>query len=93
MNKHDWESVIGRHLDEIASAEEIAALSEKLESDADTRLLYLRLAGIHATLATGELDEPASGEAEDQLLELLEQLESSRKQGGRRTIVDDQRWS
>ena len=93
MNRHDWESVIGRHLDGIASAEEIAALSEKLESDADTRLLYLRLAGIHATLATGELDEPASGEDEDQLLELVEQLESSRKQGGRRTIVDDQRWS
>ena len=94
MNRHDWESVIGRHLDGIASAEEIAALSEKLESDADTRLLYLRLAGIHATLATGELDEPASGEAEDQLLELVEQLESSRKQQrGWRTIVDGQRWS
>jgi hypothetical protein len=94
MNRHDWESVIGRHLDGIASTEEIAALSEKLESDADTRLLYLRLAGIHATLATGELDEPASGEAEDQLLELVEQLESSPKQQrGRRTIVDDQRWS
>jgi ferric-dicitrate binding protein FerR (iron transport regulator) len=88
MNRHDWESVIGRHLDGIASAEEIAALSEKLESDADTRLLYLRLAGIHATLATGELDEPASGEAEDQLLDLVEQLESSRKQQrGRRTVL------
>ena len=65
MNKYDWESVIERHLDGIASAEEIAALSEKLESDADTRLLYLRLAGIHATLATGELDEPASSEDEE----------------------------
>jgi len=94
MNRHDWESVIGRHLDGIASAEEIAALSEKLESDADTRLLYLRLAGIHATLATGELDEPASGEAEDQLLDLVEQLESSTKHlRGRRTVVDGQRWS
>jgi len=94
MNKYDWESVIERHLDGIASAEEIAALSEKLESDADTRLLYLHLAEIHATLATGELDEPASSEDEDQLLGLVEQLESSRQQQeGRRTIVDDQRWS
>ena len=94
MNKYDWESVIGRHLDGIASAEEIAALSEKLESDADTRLLYLHLAEIHATLATGELDEPTSSEDEDQLLGLVEQLESSRQQQeGRRTIVDDQRWS
>ena len=94
MNKYDWESVIERHLDGIASAEEITALSEKLESDADTRLLYLRLAGIHATLATGELDDPASSEDEDQLRGLVEQLESSRQQQeGRRTIVDDQRWS
>ena len=79
MNRHDWESVIGRHLDGIASAEEIAALSGKLEADADTRLLYLRLAGIHATLATGQLVEPANTEAEDQLLDLIEQIESSRK--------------
>jgi hypothetical protein len=94
MNRHDWESVIGRHLDGIASAEEMAALSEKLESDADTRLLYLRLAGIHATLATRELDEPASGEAEDQLLDLVEQLESFTKHPrSRQTVVDGQRWS
>ena len=89
MNRHDWESVIGRHLDGIASAEEIAALSEKLESDADTRLLYLRLAGIHAKLATGALPEPTGGETEDQLRDLVVQLESSVKhrQGQRKILA------
>lgn len=57
MTDHDWESVIGRHLDGVATSDEVAGLSEQLESDADTRMLYLRMAGIHAALAADDLDE------------------------------------
>ncbi len=60
MNSHDWESVIQRHLDGAALPEEVAGLSEQLESDADTRMLYIQMARIHATLAADDLDESDS---------------------------------
>ena len=91
MNQLDWEFVIGRHLDGIATTEEVVALSAKLESDEHARLLYLRLAGIHAKLATGALSEPTGGETEDQLRDLVVQLESSVKE--RKALArNDQRW-
>ena len=92
MNQLDWEFVIGRHLDGVATAEEVMALSAKLESDEHARLLYLRLAGIHAELATGALSEPAGGETEDQLRDLVVQLESSVKRRKDLDGVSDQRW-
>ena len=55
MNTRDWESTIQRHLDGTASSEEVAELSGQLESDANTRKLYLQMARIHATLAADEL--------------------------------------
>jgi hypothetical protein len=92
MNQLDWEFVIGRHLDGIATTEEVVALSAKLESDEHARLLYLRLAGIHAKLATGAISEPTGGETEDQLRDLVVQLESSVKE--RKALVgNDQRWT
>jgi len=57
MNTHDWQSVIGRHLDGVATPDEVASLSAQLESDADTRTLYLQMARIHATLTADDLPE------------------------------------
>jgi ferric-dicitrate binding protein FerR (iron transport regulator) len=57
MNTHDWQSTIARHLDGIATPEEVAELSAQIESDPDTRMLYLKMARIHATLAAGDLPE------------------------------------
>ena len=72
MNDHDWESLIGRHLDGVASPEDVAELSRQIESDPDTRLLYLKLARVHATLSAAESDEPSvTTEAESRVLELL----------------------
>ena len=91
MNQLDWEFVIGRYLDGIATTEEVVALSAKLESDEHARLLYLRLAGIHAKLATGVLAARTGGETEDQLRDLVVQLESSVKE--RKALArNDQRW-
>jgi len=87
MNQLDWEFVIGRHLDGIATAEEVKALSAKLESDAQVRLLYLRLAEIHARLATGEIATPRDGTTEEQLRDLVVQLESSSKRRHRQWNV------
>lgn len=87
MNTHDWESVIARHFDGLASSEEIAGLSEQLESDAGTRLLYLRLARIHASLAAGESDEPSAVESEDRLFDLIKKLESFDERRGTRRLV------
>ncbi len=47
-----WEPMIQRHLDGIAGSEEVACLSEQLESDPELRKLYLQMARIHATLAS-----------------------------------------
>jgi len=92
MNQLDWEFVIGRYLDGIATAEEVKALSAELESDEHARLLYLRLAGIHAKLATGALAEPTGGETEDRLRDLVAQLESSVKERKALAGVTGQRW-
>ncbi len=64
MNAHDSRFLIQRHLDGIATSDELARLSQQLESDADARLLFLRMARIHATLAADDLDM-LSGDAGD----------------------------
>ncbi|MCS5630097.1 MAG: hypothetical protein NZ744_04650, partial [Pirellulaceae bacterium] len=92
MNHLDWELLIGRYLDGIATAEEVKALSAELESAEHTRLLYLRLAGIHAKLATGALAARTGGETEDQLRDLVVQLESSVKHRQDLAGVNGQRW-
>ena len=41
MSTNDWESLIAQHLDGDASPDEVAKLSEQIESDPELRLLYL----------------------------------------------------
>lgn len=55
MKSEDLESLIGRHLDGVASDEEVAALSMVLENDEEARQRYLQYANLHATLATLEI--------------------------------------
>jgi hypothetical protein len=75
VNEQYWEALIHRYLDGIATCEEVAQLSQQLESDAEMRLNYLRLADIHGVLATTEeFDEPAI-ESEARPLELVPQVE------------------
>lgn len=50
MNKEMLETLIGRHLDGIASEADIAALSRELESSEQARQLYLQFAHLHAAL-------------------------------------------
>lgn len=57
MSTNDWKSLIARHLDGDASQDELAKLSEQLESDPEVRLLYLKMARVHAALASGGLAE------------------------------------
>lgn len=57
MSTNDWKSLIARHLDGDASQDELATLSEQLESDPELRLLYLKMARVHATLASGGIAE------------------------------------
>ena len=57
MNTQDWQSVIARNLDGVASPDEVAELSGRIETDAETRKLYLQMARIHATLAADDLPE------------------------------------
>ncbi|MGF1579824.1 MAG: FecR domain-containing protein [Gemmataceae bacterium] len=57
MAEKDWATIIQCHLDGIASSEEVASLSEHLESDAELRKLYLKMARIHATLASEYFEE------------------------------------
>jgi ferric-dicitrate binding protein FerR (iron transport regulator) len=64
MNTRDWQSVIARHLDGVASPDEVAELSGEIETDADTRKLYLQMARVHATLAADDLPESS---AEDEI--------------------------
>ena len=59
MNTRDWQSVIARHLDGGASPDEVVELSSQIETDAETRKLYLQMARIHATLAADDLPEPS----------------------------------
>jgi len=74
MSSRDWESLIHRHLDGVATSEEVAELSERLESDTLARLRYLRVARIHATLAADDFDEPSMRESENRFSDLMEQL-------------------
>ncbi|MBC8372540.1 MAG: FecR domain-containing protein [Planctomycetes bacterium] len=60
MNTHDWQSAIGRHLDGVAAPDEVASLSAQLESDAETRKLYLEMARVHATLVANDLPESSA---------------------------------
>jgi len=57
MTADDWQFAIARHLDGIATPDEVFELSSQLESDADVRKLYLKMARIHATLAADDLPE------------------------------------
>lgn len=59
MSRDDLELLITRFIDGRATPAEIAALSDCLESDEGARVLYLRIARLHATLATEE-ERPAS---------------------------------
>ncbi len=56
MNNSAWETVIQRHLDGLATPDEVADLSRKLEADPKARLLYLQMARVHAHLIEGDLD-------------------------------------
>ena len=76
MSTRDLESLIHRHLDDVATREEVAELSQQLESDAETRLTYLRLARIHATLAADDLDTSSMQESENRFLDLMKQLDT-----------------
>lgn len=87
MNNRDWEALIQRHHDGIATREEVADLSVHLESDAATRLYYLQLARIHATLAAEESYEPSAPAPEHRLLDLFTQLDSVDKRLRTRRLV------
>ena len=56
MKERNWESIITKHLDGVATIEEVADLSKAIESDESVRLLYLRMARVHAVLATSPND-------------------------------------
>ena len=51
MTPRELETLVHRHLDGLATAEELAALSGELERDEGSRVLYLQLAELHAALA------------------------------------------
>ena len=52
MKPEHWESIIAKHLDGVATIDEVADLSAAIEADESVRLLYLRMARVHAALAT-----------------------------------------
>lgn len=52
MKAINWESIIAKYLDGVATIEEVADLSTAIESYESVRLLYLRMARVHAALAT-----------------------------------------
>lgn len=87
MSKQDWDVLIHRYLDGVASEEEVAQLSQQLEADAETRLNYLRLADIHGVLATTqEFGEPRSA-SEPRVLELASQFERHKVSSVRRRFL------
>jgi hypothetical protein len=55
MTDAELDTLIDRHLDGLTTPAEAEALSRRLEDDLAARANYLRLAGIHAALAAGEL--------------------------------------
>ncbi|MDG2223323.1 MAG: hypothetical protein P8L85_18215 [Rubripirellula sp.] len=52
-------------------------MSAKLESCAETRMLYLKSQQIHEILFLGEPDETSLNEAERRVVELISNLEQS----------------
>ena len=82
-----WQELIQRHLDGIASEDEVATLSAKIESCSETRALYLKLQQIHAILINGDFDEPLSNDSEHRVLELLSYLEQSNRRLRSRQLV------
>lgn len=54
MTRAQLESLIDRHVAGCASPEEVARLSRELEANSEARLHYLRMAGLHAALASEE---------------------------------------
>ncbi len=76
MSSRDWESLIHRHLDGIATPQEVADLSARLESNSETRLLYLRMARIHAVLASDDFDQSSAQNSELRFRELLDRIET-----------------
>lgn len=52
MSRQDFETLVGRYLDRIAEADEVAELSRLLRTDADACRRYLRFAELHAQLAS-----------------------------------------
>ncbi|VTU01795.1 Uncharacterized protein OS=Pirellula staleyi (strain ATCC 27377 / DSM 6068 / ICPB 4128) GN=Psta_3504 PE=4 SV=1 [Gemmataceae bacterium] len=55
MTDDDLRALIDRHLDGLTTPAEAEALSRRLEDDPAARADYLRLAGVHALLAAGDL--------------------------------------
>ncbi|MCR9292433.1 MAG: FecR domain-containing protein [bacterium] len=64
-NSEHWHELIQRHLDGLASDDEVGELSEQLETCSETRSLYLKLQQIHAILLSGEFDDPPTDDVED----------------------------
>ena len=72
MSTDDLETLIERHLDGLASSEEMIALSRRLEGDAAARQLYLRKARLHAALGATEAsptEEPKPPDAASSVTE------------------------
>jgi hypothetical protein len=78
-NRESGHELIQRYLDEIASDEEVQELSGPLGSCSETRSLYLKLPDTHAVLISGELNAPISNQAEIRVLELISNLEESKR--------------
>lgn len=55
MTDDDLRALIDRHLDGLTTPAEAESLSRRLEDDPAARADYLRLAGVHAMLAAGDL--------------------------------------
>jgi len=53
MNHEDFDALVGRYLDRVASEDEVTALSRRLRENAAERQRYLDLAQMHAELVSG----------------------------------------
>jgi hypothetical protein len=61
MRERDWEDLVHRYLDGIATKEETEQLSRQLEPYEGARLKYLHTADLHGILTTKEeFHEPVS---------------------------------
>ena len=52
MKPEHWESIIAKHLDGVATIDEVAELSAAIEADESVRSHYVQMARVHAALAT-----------------------------------------